>query len=137
MAALGKHDLRSNHIAHLVQLLEVPWAPQEAGVPPDMDIAMYRIDLEDSKSAGPTLRKQLAPVCDYIRDALGRGENMLVHCQQGVSHHPAVVIAYLIRERGMKDDAAYKLVRERRRCIRPNTGFETVLREWETAAAER
>ena len=83
MAALGEHDLlRSNHIAHLVQVLEVPWAPQEAAVPPDMDIAKYRIDLEDSKSAGPALRGQLAPACDYIRDALGKGENVLVHCHQ-------------------------------------------------------
>jgi protein-tyrosine phosphatase len=60
---------------------------------------------------------------------------LMARLLQGVSRSPAVVIAYIIRERGMKYDAAYTLVREQRRCIRPNAGFETVLREWETTCS--
>lgn len=74
------HDrelLEAHHIAHLVQVLEVPWLPQDDAT---AGFACYRIDISDSSSAA--LRPHLGAACDYIRDALGRGENVLVHCQQ-------------------------------------------------------
>ena len=49
-----------------------------------------------------------------------------------MSRSAAIVIAYLIRERGMGYDAAHALVKQRRRCIRPNSGFVKALQEWET-----
>ncbi|KAF8961561.1 hypothetical protein BDZ97DRAFT_1921234 [Flammula alnicola] len=52
---------------------------------------------------------------------------------QGVSHSllllPHIVIAYLIRNQGMSYDAARALVRRKRACIRPNTGFVGTLQE--------
>ncbi|KAJ7698091.1 protein-tyrosine phosphatase-like protein [Mycena rosella] len=134
LAAACEPDLlRTHHIRHLVQVLEVPWAPADSTA----DYACYRIDIEDSARAA--LRPHLAGACDYIRGALRAGDNVLVHCHQGVSRSASIVIAYLIRERGMSYQEAHTLVRRQRRCIRPNAGFETTLREWETAcrAAEK
>lgn len=54
---------------------------------------------------------------------------------QGVSRSASIVIAYLIRERSMTYDAAFTLVKQRRRCIKPNAGFVKTLREWETACS--
>ncbi|KAJ7031877.1 protein-tyrosine phosphatase-like protein [Mycena alexandri] len=127
MAAV--HDtelLRTHHITHLVQVLEVPWIPQS-----DADgFACHRIDIEDRSSAA--LQQHLAPACDYIRASLARGDNVLVHCQQGVSRSASIVIAYLIRDRAMSYDAAFDLVKQRRQCIQPNSGFVKTLREWES-----
>jgi Dual specificity phosphatase, catalytic domain len=50
---------------------------------------------------------------------------------QGVSRSAAIVIAYLIRKRGMSFDSAVTFVRQRRPCIKPNSGFVRCLREWE------
>ncbi|KAJ6453211.1 DSPc-domain-containing protein [Mycena vitilis] len=138
MAAV--HDaalLHEHHIAHLVQVLEIPWMPQTPVANGDSTnrngFACHRIDLEDR--AGAALQPHLAGACDYIAHALGRGESVLVHCQQGVSRSAAIVIAYLIREQGLSYDAAAALVRQRRRCIKPNSGFVRTLREWEKECA--
>ncbi|KAJ7217324.1 protein-tyrosine phosphatase-like protein [Mycena pura] len=126
------HDvdlLREHHITHLVQVLKTPWAPQ-----PDLHnagFACYRIDIEDDMTAA--LRPHLAEACNYIRTGIEGGENVLVHCQQGVSRSASIVIAYLIRDHHMTYDAAFDFVRTRRQCIRPNSGFVEALREWEIA----
>ncbi|KAJ6577593.1 protein-tyrosine phosphatase-like protein [Mycena capillaripes] len=128
MAAVHDLDLlHEHHITHLVQVLEVPWMPQSD----DAGFACYRIDLEDHASA--SLEPHLESACDDIRASLGRGDNVLVHCQQGVSRSAAIVIGYLIRDRSMTYDAAFALVKRQRRCIQPNSGFEKTLREWESA----
>jgi len=130
MAAVHDSDLLHLHdISHLVQVLEVPWMPQpeDAGA----GLACYPIDIEDDSAAA--LQPHLEAACDYISASLGRGDNVLVHCQQGVSRSAAVVIAYLIRERSMTYDAAFDLVKRRRQCIKPNSGFVKTLREWESA----
>jgi protein-tyrosine phosphatase len=84
----------------------------------------------------------------YVSSALGRGLNVLVHCQQvcpslpvslplsltrpqGISRSAAVVIAYLIREHGMSYDQALAFVKAKRACIKPNSGFVACLKDWE------
>ena len=50
---------------------------------------------------------------------------------QGVSRSAAVVIAYLIYTHNMTYDAAFDLVRRKRPCIKPNSGFVRCLQDWE------
>ncbi len=52
---------------------------------------------------------------------------------QGISRSASIVIAYLIRNRGMSYDNAFALVRHERACVKPNSGFVQALREWEAA----
>lgn len=124
-ACLDTSLLHSHHITHLVQVLDVPWLPlsEKDG------FKCYRIDIMDISSAD--LRPHLEGVCGYIDNALKKGESVLVHCQQGVSRSPAVIIAYLIRSRSMSYAAAYDLVKHKRPCIKPNSGFVKMLQEWE------
>ena len=42
---------------------------------------------------------------------------------QGVSRSAAVVIAYLIYTHNMSYDAAFDLVKRKRACVKPNSGF--------------
>jgi protein-tyrosine phosphatase len=53
-----------------------------------------------------------------------------VHCQQGVSRSPSIVIAYLIRNHGMSYESALAFVRRKRACVKPNPGFAQALVEW-------
>ncbi|KAM0727314.1 Dual specificity protein phosphatase 19 [Formica fusca] len=52
-----------------------------------------------------------------------RKENILVHCNAGVSRSPAIVIAYLMIHKKLSYDEAYNKVKKARSCIRPNDGF--------------
>lgn len=52
---------------------------------------------------------------------------MLVHCAAGVSRSASFIIAYLINKKEMLFPDAYKYVKERRKVIRPNSGFEKQL----------
>jgi len=124
-AVLDPSILKEHDIHHLVQVLDVPWLPayEEDGY------ECYRLDILDTESQD--LRPHLEDTVEDIDSALRRGRNVLVHCQQGVSRSAAIVIAYLIRKRGMSFDSAVAFVRQRRPCIKPNSGFVRCLREWE------
>jgi protein-tyrosine phosphatase len=143
-ASLDAPLLREHRIGHLVQVLDVPWLPDPATQ--GLQLETYRMDILDLPSAD--LRSHLEGACADISSALGRGLNVLVHCQQvcpslpvslplsltrpqGISRSAAVVIAYLIREHGMSYDQALAFVKAKRACIKPNSGFVACLKDWE------
>ncbi|XP_026667203.1 dual specificity protein phosphatase 19-like [Ceratina calcarata] len=52
-----------------------------------------------------------------------RDENILVHCNAGVSRSSAIVISYLMALENIKYDDAHDRVKMIRNCIKPNEGF--------------
>ncbi|KAF7405620.1 hypothetical protein HZH68_004989 [Vespula germanica] len=52
-----------------------------------------------------------------------RHENILVHCNAGVSRSPTIVISYLMALENLSYDDAYEKVKSKRNCIKPNSGF--------------
>ncbi|KAF5370985.1 hypothetical protein D9615_010001 [Tricholomella constricta] len=125
-AVQDKEMLLEHRISHLVQVLDAPWLPQLS----EKDgFNCYPIQILDQASVD--LKPHLEAACNHIDRALRSGKNVLVHCQQGISRSPAIVIAYLIRNHGMSYDNAYALLKRKRACIKPNSGFVAALREWE------
>ncbi|KAG5643619.1 hypothetical protein DXG03_000586 [Asterophora parasitica] len=126
LAAVQEKDMLIEHrITHLVQVLDAPWLPlsEKDG------FNCYRIPILDQHTVD--LKPHLEDACNHIDRALRSGKNVLVHCQQGISRSPAIVIAYLIRNHGMSYDSAFALCKRNRACVKPNSGFVTALREWE------
>ncbi|KAF8993128.1 protein-tyrosine phosphatase-like protein [Cyathus striatus] len=124
-AVQDKDLLKAHNITHLVQVLDVPWLP----ISEKDGFNCYRIEIHDATNVD--LKPHLEAVCAHIDRALRGGRNVLVHCQQGVSRSPAIVIAYLIRNHGMSFESAYALCRHKRACVKPNQGFVQALQEWE------
>jgi len=125
-ATMDRDLLKSHRITHIVQVLDAPWIP----ISEKDGFRCLRIDIHDKPTAD--LKSHLETACQYIASALISGGNVLVHCQQGISRSPAIVIAYLIHNLGMSYDQAYALVKRHRPCINPNPGFVAALRAWET-----
>ena len=68
-------------------------------------------------------------VCfDFIESAKG---SVLVHCSAGVSRSGSIVCAYLMRKNNMSLDGALELLRAKRPCVDPNSGFVQQLRDYE------
>ncbi|KOX68685.1 Dual specificity protein phosphatase 19 [Melipona quadrifasciata] len=58
-----------------------------------------------------------------------RNENILVHCNAGVSRSPAIVISYIMVYEKVSYDDAYTKVKNVRNCIKPNEGFVQQLKK--------
>jgi dual specificity phosphatase 12 len=59
---------------------------------------------------------------------------VLVHCQAGVSRSAAVVVAHVMRTRGVDPDEALAIVRAAHPAADPNPGFRTQLALWHSMA---
>ncbi|TPX68330.1 hypothetical protein SpCBS45565_g03202 [Spizellomyces sp. 'palustris'] len=78
-----------------------------------------------------TLAPHIPTAIKFINQAITQGHPVLVHCSQGVSRSAAIVIAYVMWERGWNVRDAYVWVKERANGICPSVGFVGVLVEWE------
>jgi protein-tyrosine phosphatase len=83
----------------------------------------------------------LQQAVDFMQNAIASDPNdeavVLVHCFQGVSRGPTVVMAYLIDALGLSVDEAYAMVKAARPKVLPNPGFMRQLRLWEDGRRER
>ncbi|CAL7933182.1 unnamed protein product [Xylocopa violacea] len=59
----------------------------------------------------------------YITKAKKEGSKVLVHCKMGVSRSASVVIAYAMKAYNWDFSQAWKHVKEKRNCIKPNNSF--------------
>jgi protein-tyrosine phosphatase len=50
---------------------------------------------------GVNILKYLLPCIEFINLSVGKSQSILVHCDSGVCLAPAVILAYLIKEKGM------------------------------------
>ncbi|KAI0783526.1 dual specificity phosphatase [Abortiporus biennis] len=124
-AILDPSLLSSHKISALVQVLDAPWLPNLDGNPQYAKVECYQLGILDSSSdeTREDLKARLEETVLWIDDRLRRGVNVLVHCQQGVSRSAAIVIAYLMYAQNMTYDSAFELVKRKRACVKPNSGF--------------
>jgi hypothetical protein len=75
---------------------------------------------------------------EYIHKKLSLNQNVLVHCQGGISRSPSFIIGYLMKYYSKTFDQAYSIVKDKRKIINPNLSFLAQLTRYEqmiTAAA--
>lgn len=74
---------------------------------------------------------------DQIHDEIMRGNNVLIHCAQGISRSATVVIGYLMKYNKMSYSDAYQYVKAARSCIDPNPSFIEQLKRYEETLTTR
>ncbi|KAK9703366.1 Dual specificity phosphatase, catalytic domain [Popillia japonica] len=70
-------------------------------------------------------------VRQFIDDALLKNSKVLVHGNNGNSRSATLVLGYIMEKFGLTCMEAYKYVKDRRACIKPNDGFVAQLVEYE------
>ena len=69
---------------------------------------------------------------EFIHQRLTTGRNnVLVHCQAGISRSPTIVIGYLMKFHQMSFEQAYALVKSKRSIVNPNWNFLNQLSRYE------
>ena len=148
-SSLDPDIIRDNGITAIVSLLDVTYSrrhdPEVQKLVPEKD--QLFVPCEDSSTMD--LLAPMSDICDFIESHLHprdqehneaqtngssgkdpRIRSVLVHCDQGVSRSPTVVIAYLMRKhRERWDDVMGKV--EKRRRISPSDNFINQLRAWQ------
>ena len=78
---------------------------------------------------------KLSPYFDkcakIINDVGAKGGKTLVHCMAGVSRSASLIMAYLMKYKGMSLRGAYDFLKTKREIIHPNTGFFRQLVDYE------
>jgi len=67
----------------------------------------------------------------FIMEAAEKNDRVLVHCGEGMSRAPSVVLGYLMKHRGMRLSEAIRYTIVRRPQVNPNNGFMRQLLEYE------
>ncbi|RXW17865.1 hypothetical protein EST38_g8005 [Candolleomyces aberdarensis] len=121
LAPRSTRSLTDHGITHILSVCsdEIPAERPQSG------ITHMRIPVEDDIHAD--LLIYLPAACRWIDEALRGGGVVLVHCYQGLSRSPAVIVAYLMWSRRVKTAHAMEIVRNCREQIWINEGFQEQL----------
>ncbi|KAK4052188.1 hypothetical protein OIV83_002483 [Microbotryomycetes sp. JL201] len=60
----------------------------------------------------------------FIDSVLQNNGRVLVHCGDGISRSPAIVVSYIMCKTGLSLDEAFQFVQSRRFCIAPRVEFQ-------------
>lgn len=113
-------DLGITHILNMASELENAYPN---------DFKYFSCKLDDISSQD--LKVHLQAALNFIDEAKVTGSKVLVHCAMGISRSSSVVIAYIMRERGVTFEQAKEFVKSLRSCVQPNPGFSKQLLEFE------
>ena len=85
------------------------------------------IPLYDSESQ--KLEKYLEKSNNFIKEGSENGNKILIHCGSGMSRSVTLCLMYMIIEKKYKFSEAYKIMKEKRKCALPNSGFRKLLEQ--------
>ncbi|XP_014094950.3 dual specificity protein phosphatase MPK-4 [Bactrocera oleae] len=122
-AATHMETLKNFEITHILTLDSVP-LPQhitEASFLTTKYVHIADMPKED-------ILHHLDTCADFISMAMAQKVRVLVHCYFGVSRSSAVVIAFIMKQHDLEYQAAFELVRSKRRFVQPNPGFVSQLK---------
>lgn len=108
--------LESNDIKHVLSL----------GINVDVPVDNKFINCLDLPETD--IKEILANSLPYVRESVEAKENVLVHCNAGVSRTSMVAIAYLMHYERLDFEDAYALIKSKRPAIQPNDGFKKQLK---------
>ena len=73
---------------------------------------------------------------EFIESGLASGGGVLVHCVQGQSRSPTIVLSYLMRRFHLSFSSSLKIVKKNHPSTEPNVGFIEQLKQYERKIQE-
>jgi len=125
LAALDTNFLVKHKVSHLLNCA-APGPNCFMSVSPDLSTLsqhnMSYLGLQLSDDSEEDISKKFIESGQWIDKALAEGGKVLVNCWAGISRSSTIVLAFLMRHRGMQLTRAVRQVKSARN-IQPNPGF--------------
>ncbi|KAJ3441863.1 dual specificity protein phosphatase [Anaeramoeba flamelloides] len=119
-AAENEKELKKLGITHILNFFFDPlgydWAIEKQCK--CLDIEIFPID------------KFFVESHQFIDQALENGK-VLVNCWQGASRSATIVISYLMKTQKKNFEETYRFVKNKRKAVQPNRGFQKILQNYE------
>lgn len=81
--------------------------------------------------AATSLLPNFALFHEFIQFARDRNKSVLIHCMAGISRSTTTLVSFMMKMDSIDFETALARVRQHRRFVCPNTGFERQLRAYE------
>lgn len=117
--ATNPQFLKDAGITHIVNCAE------ECPSPFSQTISYLNLNLKDIPTQ--SLYHVFEPSFEYIRDNIGMGSIVLVHCAAGISRSTSIVLYFIMKIKNVGYDQAIAFVRSKRSIVNPNIGFKQQL----------
>nr|KAG5704062.1 hypothetical protein BaRGS_017566 [Batillaria attramentaria] len=82
------------------------------------------------------ISKAFPEAIEFIDKAIKSGGCVLVHCNAGISRSATIVLAYLMKAKGLSLNDAFTYLRSKRPSSFPNSGFMIQLKTFEDSLAK-
>jgi protein-tyrosine phosphatase len=132
---LSDQQIIENNFTHVLSVIE------ESPKIKEKNVRVMHVKIKDSGSENIT--DYFDKCSDFIHDALDENGKIYVHCRQGLSRSPSIIIAYIMRY-GICNDShcvsfneALQFVSKKRPEICPNLGFNLALQDYEKKLSEK
>lgn len=113
--AINPAFLNQNKITRFIHVCRECRCIFEAG-----DQNHLRIPIDDSHEE--SINEHFETAILFLAKARADDANVLVHCYAGISRSPTIVLAYMMNNGALFNDA-YQLLKNRRACVDPNLHF--------------
>lgn len=130
-ASAGKKRLEELQSAGITHVVCVRQEVEAKLIKPNFEAELKYLVITLADTFLETLIPKARETKQFIDSCLSVGGKVLVHCNDGMSRAPALVIAYMMETYGLSFKAALDHVQQRRFCVQPNDGFEQQLKEFE------
>ncbi|PRP85383.1 hypothetical protein PROFUN_07091 [Planoprotostelium fungivorum] len=101
----------------------------------EADIHYHRISVSDSLDT--ELIDHFSSAHEFIKTSIASGGNVLVHCREGLSRSPTIVISYLMKHHAMDLATAHAHVLDCNGNLRINQAFQRQLMEYDRQLYEK
>ncbi|CAD8055049.1 unnamed protein product [Paramecium sonneborni] len=101
---------------------------------PDANLKHLIIEADDCSSYD--MSQHFEKAINFINENL-QTTNVLVHCAAGISRSVCLIIAYMIKQHGMKPQEALIQIRKTRPWAGPNQGFQEQLEKYYAELVEK
>eukprot|EP00759_Apiculatamorpha_spiralis_P025390 PhF_6_TR28354/c0_g1_i2/m.42051 len=127
-AALVEHGI--THILNVAKEVdsEHSSSDDDTHTPPSTSFVFKKIAVNDNSDED--IGKYFQECLEFIQAARDQHGKVLVHCRQGVSRSPTIVIAHLVHDLGYTLEDAMAHVQNCRESVCPNIGFILTLEEY-------